>query len=278
MSPNEKVSLAFMGTGTRGLQLALEASRDPAVHISYLCDVDDRALESGAARISKRVKQAFTCISDFRMALDDPYVDALVVAAPDHWHFAAASMACAAGKHVYLEKPGCHNCEEAILLPKVAKRYSRLVQLGTQRRSDPRFADAIGKLRQGAIGSVRNARAWFNVKRPSIGYGNLTKAPDRFNYDLWQGPAPRKQYRDNLVPHNWHRFWHWGSGELGNNGVHLIDVCRWGLNVNFPKSVTSAGGKYLSVDDQETPDTHFAHFDFAGKSVAWEYRNDRPNL
>ena len=194
-------------------------------------------------------------IKDFRQALDDPAVDALVCAAPNHWHAPATILACAAGKHVYCEKPASHTPDEGERMIAAARSANRVVQIGLQRRSNPLYRKAIDKVRDGAIGRVLYADRRTINNRPSIGHGKETVPPPSLDYNLWQGPALARPYRDNVIPYNWHFFWHWGNGELGNNGVHTIDVCRWALGVDFPSKVTASGAKLRYDDDQETPDT-----------------------
>jgi predicted dehydrogenase len=160
------------------------------------------------------------------------------------------------------------------LLVMAARKYNRLVQHGTQRRSWPALMEAVQKLRAGEIGRILFAKSWYYGPRPSIGRGKPAPVPAWLNYRLWQGPAPERPYRDNVVHYNWHWFWHWGTGELGNNGVHTLDVCRWGLGVDYPLRVTSSGGKYrFPDDDQETPDTNVVSFDFGSATVSWEQRS-----
>jgi predicted dehydrogenase len=198
-------------------------------------------------------------------------VDILVSATADHWHAPAAILGCAAGKHVYVEKPCSHNPQEGEWLVEAARKYRRVVQHGTQRRSWSRTAEVIQQIREGLIGRVYYSRGWMAATRPSIGQGKTAPVPDWLDYGLWQGPAPARPYRDNVIHYNWHWFWHWGTGEIGNHGVHRLDICRWGLGVDYPIRVSSAGGRYHWHDDQETPDTHLVTFDFEdGKSVTWE--------
>src|SRR5262249_24371263 len=189
----------------------------------------------------------------------------------NHWHAPAAILACAADKHVYVEKPCCHNPQEGEWMVTAARKNKRNVQMGNQRRSWPKDMEAIEIVRTGVIGRAFFAQSWYTNNRPSIGRGKQTAVPEGLDYDTWQGPAPRKPFQNNYLHYNWHWFWHWGNGELGNNGIHMIDLCRWGLGVDFPIHVTSAGGRYRFEDDQETPDTHLVTFGFEGrKSICWE--------
>ena len=270
---SDKVRLGIMGLNGRGSDLARSFAGMPGVEIAYLCDVDSRALGKTGEQVAQRQEHRAEQVSDFRRILDDQSVDALVIAAPDHWHAPATILACAAGKHVYVEKPDSHNPREGELMVTAARQHSRVVQLGTQRRSMPMQIEAIERLRSGEIGRVLFARGWYNNARPSIGRGKTGPIPSWLDYELWQGPAPEQPYRDNVVHYNWHWFWHWGTGELGNNGIHALDVCRWGLGVDYPLSVTAGGGLYHYDDDQQTPDTHVVTYDFGGTGLTWEGRN-----
>ncbi|MDB6031012.1 MAG: oxidoreductase domain protein, partial [Verrucomicrobiales bacterium] len=272
-APSNKIVLAIMGTNGRGLELAKGFLGQPDVEIAYICDVDDNAIAKGLKLVNGLQKREAKGGKDFRKALEDKSVDALVVAAPDHWHAPATILACSAGKHVYVEKPASHNPQEGEWMIQAARKYNRVVQLGTQRRSMPGVQEAIEKLRSCAIGPVHFSRCWYNNSRPSIGHGKVAPVPAWLDYTLWQGPAPQREYHDNLIHYNWHWFWHWGTGELGNNGIHSLDICRWGLGVDYPIRVTSGGGKYRYDDDQETPDTHVVTYDFGDKSLDWEGRS-----
>ncbi len=265
-----RIVVGVMGL-KRGSALAARFADQPGVAVKYVCDVDSVRAENCAQQMKKASAQSPQAIGDFRRILDDDDVDALVCAAPNHWHAPATILACKAGKHVYVEKPCCHNPGEGELMVEAASRHHRAVQMGSQRRSSPGSIHAIEELHRGVIGPVYLARGWYSSARGSIGTGKPAAVPATLDYDLWQGPAPRKPYYDNRIHYNWHWFWHWGNGELGNNGVHTIDLCRWGLGVEYPSRVLSSGGRYHFDDDQETPDTQTVAFEFEGKkSMVWQ--------
>lgn len=264
-----RIVVGVMGMG-RGLALALELIRIAGVEVRYVCDADSQRAESAAKNVNEK-GGASTPIQDFRRILDDKQVDALFCAAPNHWHGPATVLACKAGKHVYVEKPASHNPQEGEWMIEAAAKYSRCVQMGTQRRSSAGYLRAIDQLRAGAIGKVYLARAFYNSKRGSIGSRSEGIPPSHLAFDLWQGPAPKRPYRENIVHYNWHWCWHWGNGELGNNGVHLVDLCRWGLGVDYPLRTISSGGRYRYQDDQETPDTQRVAWEFeGGKQITYE--------
>ncbi len=264
------VTVGVMGL-SRGKGLAETFGNLPGVRVKYLCDVDSERLAAGLESITNDTPQTPEPTADFRRILDDPEVDVLICAAPNHWHAPATMLACQAGKHVYVEKPCSHNPWEGEAMVKVARDHDRAVQMGTQRRSSPAFQEAIQRLHEGVIGRVYLSRAWYNNLRPTLGTGEQVVAPDRLDYELWQGPAPRLPYMSNRVHYNWHWFWHYGNGELGNNGVHALDICRWGVGVDYPTRVTSSGGRYRFQDDQETPDTHVVAYEFEnGSQITWE--------
>src|SRR6266566_2499357 len=264
-SPSERVVVCVMGLNGRGTVLAKTFAKTPHAEVASVCDVDAKVLAKAAATVNAKA------IADFRRALDDKYIDALVIATPDHWHAPAAILAMAAGKHVYLEKPCGHNAREGELLVDAQRKTKRVVQMGTQRRSSPRAIEAVQAIRDGMIGRAYFARAWYANRRATIGRGKAAPVPANLDYELWQGPAPRTPYRDNMIHYNWHWFRRWGTGEICNNGTHEIDVARWALGVDHPVRVTSAGGRYHFDDDWELTDTQEAAFEFdGGRSIAWQ--------
>jgi predicted dehydrogenase len=269
-SANDTVVLAVIGTNSRGSQLATGFAQQEGVKFAYICDCDERAIQKGIDAATSHGGRAPKGIKDFRRALDDPAVDAVIVATPNHWHALATILACAAGKHVYVEKPVSHTADEGERMIAAARVANRMVQSGLQRRSGPLYRTAVDRMRSGRIGRVLYARSWYFSNRPTIGRGKEVPPPAWLDYDLWQGPAPERPYRDNLIHYNWHFFWHWGNGELGNNGVHTIDFCRWALGVDYPSEVTASGARLRFDDDQETPDTCIANFECNGRTIVWE--------
>lgn len=276
---NDRIKVAVMGVNSRGKALADQFAKQQNCEVSYICDVDSRASDKCINSVADLQNNRPRAASDFRKTLGDKELDALVVAAPDHWHAPATILACAAGKHVFLEKPVSHNPREGELLVAAAAKYGSVIQVGNQRRSWSVVVEAIQDLHTGLIGRPYFAKAWYANNRPSIGYGKVTAVPSWLDYDLWQGPAPRQSFKDNLIHYNWHWFWNWGTGESGNNGTHMVDLARWGLGVDYPIQVSSGGGRYRYKDDWQTPDTQTITMDFNNNtSIVWEGRscNDHP--
>lgn len=274
LGANEVVQVAVMGVNSRGLAVSTNLSHLKSCEIISICDVDSRASDKGVDTVAKIQGTTPKAVPDFRKALEDKQVDALFVEAPDHWHAPAAILASSAGKHVYLEKPCSHNPREGELLIETVKKYKNVIQMGNQRRSWPNVAAGIADLHAGIIGRPYYAKTWYTNNRPSIGIGKIAPVPSWLNFDLWQGPAPRREFKDNLLHYNWHWHWHWGTGEALNNGTHMVDLARWGLGVDFPTKVSSSGGRYRYKDDWETPDTQVINLEFGkDKGISWEGRS-----
>lgn len=272
--PNEKVVVAIMGGRGRASALAESFAEVDGTEVKSIFDVDHRPLEELSESVSEIQGRKPEYGTDFRKALEDPDIDALVIAAPDHWHTPATIMALKAGKHVYVEKPASHNPREAELIVQAQQRYDKVVQMGNQQRSSSESIHAMQDINEGLIGDVYYAKAFYANSRGPIGNGKIAEVPEWLDYELWQGPAPRTPYRDNLIHYNWHWFWKYGTGELLNNGTHEYDVCRWALGVDHPNRVSSNGGRYHFDDDWEFYDLQNVTYDFPeGKSINWEGRS-----
>lgn len=271
---NERIHVAVMGVNSRGYALAQNYARQNNCIVDHICDVDSRALQKCSANVEKITGTRPKEFGDFRKSLESNDTDVMVIATPDHWHAPAALLALKAGKHVYVEKPCSHNPAEGEILLQGTAKYGKVVQMGNQRRSYPNVITAIQELRNGVIGRAYLGKGWYTNNRGPIGVGKEVAVPEWLDWDLWQGPAPRKAFKDNIVHYNWHWRWHWGTGEALNNGTHMVDLLRWGLDVDYPTKVNSAGGRYRYKDDWETPDTQIISFEFANNTaMTWEGRS-----
>lgn len=270
--PNERLVLAVMGVRGRGRDLLREFSTCPDVEIAYICDPDDNVVPEALRAVHSRQPRPPRHERDVRRMLEDRHVNALVIAAPDHWHALATIWACQAGKHVYVEKPVSHNLIEGRRMVETARRHGRVVQVGTQRRSAGHIRSAAELVRSGRLGKVPFARTWIAGHRLSIGHRPDAEPPRGLDYDLWLGPAPRRPFNPNRFHYTWHWNWDYGTGEIGNNGIHALDMVRQLLNLGVPQRISGGGGKYFYDDDQETPDTQIVTFDFPHCCVIWEHR------
>jgi predicted dehydrogenase len=271
---NERIRVGIMGVHSRGLALAKNYASQKNCEIIYICDVDSQSMNKCIDTVEKIQNKRPKAAPDFRKALEDKSLEAMVIATPDHWHAPAAILACAAGKHVYVEKPCSHNPHEGEMLVAAARKYNRQVQMGSQRRSWPNVIEAIKSVQQGIIGRPYYGKGWYTNNRASIGTGKKVEVPSWLNYDLWQGPAPREPYRDNILHYNWHWFWNWGTGEGGNNGTHMVDLLRWGMDVEYPIAVSSSGGRFRYKDDWQVPDTQVVNWKFPNNTMMdWEGRS-----
>ncbi|MDD4101536.1 MAG: Gfo/Idh/MocA family oxidoreductase [Kiritimatiellae bacterium] len=273
-APSGRVRVAVMGCHAkgRGFTLLKTLAGLPGVEVATVCDVDSRAMDAASAEILKRTEKAPKKEKDLRRVLEDKEIDGVLCAAPDHWHAPAALMTMQAGKSIYVEKPCSYNPGEGEMLVDAAAKYKAIFQMGNQRRSSDVFQSVVKEIHGGLIGTPRFARCWYASMRPPIGKGNTVAAPEWLDWDLWQGPAPRRQYLDNVVHYNWHWFYHWGTGECGNNAPHFVDVARWALKAVFPNRVTSAGGRlFHEGDDWQWFDTQSATFEFPNRVlITWE--------
>ena len=271
MGANERLHFAVIGLNSRAYAhlSSLQANKAQA-RISHVCDVETNILAKFADATEKMMGEAPKTQQDFRKVLELKDIDAITIATPDHWHAPMAILGLQAGKHVYVEKPCSHNPGEGALLVRAQQKYGKLVQMGTQQRSSPHTIEIVEKIHNGLVGRAYFAKAWYNNTRKSIGVGKDAPVPATLDWDLWQGPAPRRAYKDNVQPYNWHWFRVWGTGETLNNGTHEVDVCRWALGVDFPNRVTASGGRYAYKDDWQFYDTLTTSFEYDDKMVAWE--------
>lgn len=271
LGSNERLNFAVIGLNSRAYAhlSSLEANRS-AARITHVCDVETKIMAKFAGATTKQMGEAPRTEQNFRKILERKDVDAITIATPDHWHAPMAILGLQAGKHVYVEKPCSHNPAEGALLVRAQKKYGGLVQMGTQQRSSPHTIDIVAKIHSGLIGRPYFGKAWYNNTRNSIGVGKEAPVPPTLDWNLWQGPAPRCPYKDNVQPYNWHWFRIWGTGETLNNGTHEVDVCRWALGVDYPNRITASGGRYAYKDDWQFYDTLMTSFEYDDKMISWE--------
>ena len=271
MGSNERLNFCVIGLNSRAYaHLSSLKANKAAASIAYVCDVETNIMARFAAATEKAMGAAPKTNQDFRKVLELKEIDAITIATPDHWHAPMAILGLQAGKHVYVEKPCSHNPGEGALLVRAQQKYGKLVQMGTQQRSSRHTMEIVDKIHNGLIGRAYYAKCFYNNTRKSIGYGKPAPVPATLDWDLWQGPAPRQPYKDNVQPYNWHWFRIWGTGEALNNGTHEVDVCRWALGVDLPNRVTAAGGRYAYKDDWQFYDTINTSWEYDDKLIAWE--------
>jgi predicted dehydrogenase len=275
LGANNRIRVAVMGSRVRGRCHVSALLKQPNVEIAAICDVDPAEAATAAERIERRTQKKPPVVADIRKLLDDPSIDAIAIAAPNHWHSLAAVWACQAGKDVYVEKPISQTVVEGRRLVDAAARYGRIVQHGTQNRSNASVREAIAFLRAGKLGEIKLARAVNYKRRAGIGrHTTPGKVPTGLDYDLWLGPAAKTELARNQLHYDWHWFWETGSGDIGNQGVHQIDLALWGLDKReLPKSVASFGGRLGYDDDGQTPNTQVASFEFDDCRLICEVRN-----
>ncbi len=270
---NEKVRVAVAGFNGRGSGHISAYTGMKDVELAYLVDPDSRLFGANIKRVLDKTGREPQALQDIRRVLDDKTIDAISIAAPNHWHSLMTIWACQAGKHVYVEKPLSHNLREGRVAVEIARRYNRVVQHGTQTRSERGMIKALTALRAGKFGKIRVARALCYKGRPSIGFKPNGSPPAEVDFNLWLGPAPEQPYHENLVHYNWHWFWDTGNGDIGNQGVHQMDVALWGLGEpGLPKNALSLGGRFGYEDQGQTPNTQLAFFDYGDAQLIFEVR------
>jgi predicted dehydrogenase len=266
-SPNDTVRIAVVGCGGRGQSHVTAWSGMPNVEIVALCDVDEAHIAEKLKWLdSKGMKKPATYV-DYRKLLEDKTIDAVSLATPNHWHTLQTIWACQAGKDVYVEKPCSHNIFESQQIIAAARKYDRIVQQGSQSRSSPALREAVQRMATGELGEVYMARGLCYKWRDTIGHTPTSAVPAGVDYDLWTGPAPKREFSKNRFHYNWHWMWDTGNGDLGNQGIHEVDIARWGLGVTHPTKVSAIGGKFMFDDDQETPNSLSASYEFDVKGV-----------
>ncbi len=261
-SPNDTVRVAVVGCGGRGGSHMSAWTSQPNVELAALVDVDDSHSERFLGTLAKGNKKSVPVFRDIRKVLEDKNIDAVSIASPNHWHTLQTIWACQAGKDVYVEKPCSHNVFESKQIVAAARKYDRIVQMGSQSRSSPALQEAVSKMRAGEFGEIYMSRGLCFKARNTIGKTPVEKVPLGVDYDMWTGPAPLRPFTKNRFHYNWHWFWDTGNGDLGNQGIHEVDIARWGLGVTHPTKVSSIGGKFMFDDDQETPNTITSSFEF----------------
>ena len=270
---NDRLRMAIIGMGGRGRDHMLALARIPNVEVAAFCDPDEDRMAQRAAEFTTQTGRAPKLESDLRRILDDKSIDAITIAAPNHWHALATIWGCQAGKHVYVEKPVAHDATEGQAMVAAARKHNRIVQGGTQRRSLEKIRRAMQGLHDGLIGDIYMARCIHFQRRDSIGFKEVEPPPATLHWDLWLGPGPKRPFHRNLAPYNWHWFWDFGNGELGNNGVHYLDLARWGMKKGLPERIHATGGRFGYRDQGQTPNTLAATYRFPdGKEIVCEIR------
>lgn len=260
----DRMAVAVIGPGGMGMSHVQLLSTNPAVRVAAICEVDEVRAAKAADAVAKGAGMAPKVVKDMRQVLDDPEIKAVWIATPDHWHAPAAILAANAGKHVYVEKPCSHNLREGRLMIEAARRNKVVMQVGTQSRSTAHIIKAINKLKEGVIGEVLVAKAWNSQRRGSIGKQRPSDPPKSLDYDLWLGPVTSRPFQSNFLPGVWRWWYDFGCGDIGNDGVHDIDIARWGLGVEtHPNRIMALGGKSYFDDDQQHADTQYVAYEYS---------------
>ncbi|MBU2491702.1 MAG: Gfo/Idh/MocA family oxidoreductase [Bacteroidetes bacterium] len=270
---NDRINFAVVGVRNRANAHLKAIKECENVGLTHICEVDTRYEKEFSAKVKENFGSYPKAIKDYRKLVEEKDIDVITIATPEHWHATMSIMALQNGKHVYVEKPCSHNPREGELLVLAQRKYDKLVQMGNQQRSSHHTINIIKRIHDGLIGTPYYGKAWYSNKREPIGIGKIVNVPEYLDWELWQGPAPRTSYRDNVHPYNWHWFWKWGTGETLNNGTHEVDICRWALNVKYPNKISSVGGRFHFEDDWEFYDTLNTSYEYNGKMISWESKS-----
>jgi predicted dehydrogenase len=271
-SPGERIGIAIVGLHGRGLDHLDAYTYDDAVEIVALCDVDENTFAKAQAKLQERGRTQAKMYTDIRKLLEDKDVNAVSIAVPNHWHALAGVWAMQAGKDAYVEKPVSHNITEGRRLEEARVKYNRICQAGLQAHSSPAHRQGVQYIRDGKIGKIVLARGLCYKRRKSIGRFDDSPVPSGVHYDLWLGPAPVRPFNKNRFHYEWHWNWDYGDGDIGNQGVHQMDVARWALGKQVATNAVALGGRFGYVDDGQTPNTQLSFFDYGDAQLLFEVR------
>jgi predicted dehydrogenase len=277
---NEKISVACIGVRGRGNSVMHSFAAEPDCEITHICDVREAVRAQRGGEIKDKTGRMPKLANDYRELLDDPSIDAFMVATPDHWHALLTIDACLANKDVYVEKPASHNILEGKTAVAAARKHERIVQMGTQIRSAAFLHEAAAYVQSGALGQVIYGNAWETARNGAVHLESDSMPPAGLDYELWQGPAPHRAYNKTIVEGAWRWLFDYGTGDLGNDGVHRIDYCRYVMGLHdMPQAISCSGGKFFFQDDQQWPDTMLVNYDYPGNVLQYEMRLwSKPNL
>ena len=277
---NDKINIACIGVRGRGNSVMNSFAAEPDCAVTHICDVNESTRTRRGAEMKERTGLMPKLVNDYRTLLDDKSVDVFMVATPDHWHALPTIHGCLADKDVYVEKPASHNILEGKTAVAAARKHDRMVQVGTQIRSAPFMHDAVEYVQSGALGKVIYGRAWETNRNGAVHLAPDSEPPPDLDYHLWQGPAPERPYNRSIVGGAWRWLFDYGTGDLGNDGVHRIDYCRFVMGLKgMPQAICCSGGKLFFEDDQEWPDTELVTYEYPGKILQYEMRLwSRPRL
>jgi len=277
---NDKISVACIGVRGRGNSVMHSFAAEPDCEVTHICDIREAVRQRRGAEMKEKTGRMPKLVNDYRTLLNDKSIDVFMVATPDHWHALLTIDGCLAGKDVYVEKPASHNILEGKTAVAAARKHDRMVQMGTQIRSAPFLREAVDYVKSGALGKVIHGKAWETNRNGAVHLVADSEPPTGFDYEIWQGPAPERRYNESIVGSSWHWLFDYGTGDLGNDGVHRIDYCRLVMGLDgMPDAICCSGGKFFFEDDQQWPDTMFINYEYPGKVLQYEMRLwSRPKL